>query len=78
MSDTDFVCTECRHPLGKLRAVAPDAEREAFRRSLESRGFAPVHHFGWFCSRACGEAFFDRQAEAYKARPSGGGEQGST
>jgi hypothetical protein len=78
MPDLEFACTECGRLLGKMRADAPDAEREEFRRSLESQGFTPVHHFGWFCSRACGEAFFKRQAEAYKAQPTDGGKEPST
>ena len=67
MLDVDFVCTECSRLLGGLPANASKAECECFHRSLVEQGFTPVHHFGWFCSRGCGEAFFTRQAEWNKA-----------
>lgn len=67
MPELEFICTECERVLGTLSRDAPVEECDAFCQSLRDQGFTPVHHFGWFCCQACGEAFFQRQSDAFEA-----------
>jgi hypothetical protein len=67
----DFTCSECGKLLGKIRRDASSKELAALHRSLLNQGYTPVHHFGWFCSRPCGEAFFRRQGEGFHEHPPG-------
>ncbi len=67
----DFICSECRKPLGEIREDTSSEELAAFHQSLLDKGYTPVHHFGWFCSQPCGEAFFRRQSEWFREQQSG-------
>ena len=71
MADLEFVCADCHRFLGRIAADAPDGEREGFLQGSRDRGATPEHHFGWFCSRLCGEAFFGRQDPTYLPHPRG-------
>jgi hypothetical protein len=64
MPDLEFTCP-CGKSLGTIAQDAGHAELEQFRESLEEKGYFAVHHAGWFCSKACAEAFLRRVSEPH-------------